>query len=388
MDYLLPNFNLDIWAIIISYLKDPRDIISLYNTNKYIFSYIIPKLVKEIYINPEITVYIPHWVIYKLNNLRSVHCDIRIKDMKELNNIINDFSNIKEMNIRISRKINRTLFNIATFLMCDDHLSIRSYRVEKYNHSNYSVEDIWIGKGKLSHGYTNEANLLLLLYRKEIKSLLTDAFYFDNLEYNRLVSIIPNLVELSYIDCGYRPCTSFQLQLMLISNSNLKELQFIPCDYIYKIDNKTKFEHIDMFVLNLYKNLDRNNTVYDKITTLSIPMSVRDTINIKNIFPNLSSIGFRYVVSVSRINDYKFDITNLDILYFKYDKITIYLYIVFETIEIRQYINRDNDIQQQIYKQVCNILSFRYNRAHIINMNSNLPSHILARDNWLFDSTY
>ena len=383
MDNNFGVLNLDLWANIIQYLHDPRDIISLYNSNRCLFGYIIPLLVKKIYIDPSDTTYLPEWVLSRLPNLQSVRCDIRVENMLELETMIVNYPNITELTIRVSSKIGRSMFNLIAYLMCDNHLSERSYRLEKYNTENKNIEDIWIGNGKLSHGYADGYKSILILYRRYLKSLLSDAFYFNDAEYNDIVASMPHLTYLSYIDCGFHPCTSFQLQLMLISNDNLESLSFVPCDYIYEIDNTARFNHIDTFVVNLYNN----DTIYDKIKTLSIPLSVNDISKLNNIFPNLTSVGLRYIQNITELGKYDINF-DLDIIYNKYREITIFVYVVFDSVNIRQIINRDNKVKYDIYDKICTNLSLKYPRSNIINMNHDLPSLVLARDNWLFDNNY
>lgn len=376
-------FDLDIWSIIISYLRDPRDLMSLYNSNRWLFQNIMQKVVKYVYIDPIESIYIPDWVLSRLTNLRSIRCDIRVETLIELNNILKKCDSVEEICIRISTKKEYELLHIVSYLLCDEQLDKRYYRLEEYNFKRYATESIWIGKGKLSNSSISDRISLLILYRSKLKSLLTFNYHFSETTYIEILSLAYHLTDITYTDGGYHSCTSNQLYRMLTVNDNLKNLSYLPFGYDYETDRDTKFSNVDTFVLELHQN----GQIYPNLLTLSIPISLTDISIIKNIFPNLLSIGFRYIHSVIAMGKQELNFNVSDLMYKQYN-VTIYFYLSFDSIEIRQQLNRDIEAKSLISNQVCNILSERYPRAIIIDMENKLRPFILTKDNWLFNTTY
>ena len=62
----MDRINPDVLSVIIQNLHDPRDIISLANTNRY-FQHYVPMCVKYLYIDPETEKYMPREIFDKFS---------------------------------------------------------------------------------------------------------------------------------------------------------------------------------------------------------------------------------------------------------------------------------------------------------------------------------
>ena len=375
--YYLP---IDILAMIAEYLYDPRDLTSLYNSNKWLFHHLIPHCVKFIYINPETTTYIPKYILDRLYNVRSIRCDIRIETQEELQEMVTGYPLITEMCLHISTQLRQSLIQIAAYLMCND-LDKRYYRLEQYSSS---LDTVWIGKGKIAQGTVEDPYSFLILYRSYITSILTEGSLFVDGEYVEIVSELPLLNNIYYTDCGYLPCTADQLHLMLNINDSVEKLVCVPCSYYYETDREIKFREIDTFISHLHNSNNNNNYLID----LVLPIYPDDCYGLKEIFPNLTSIGFRFVYSVQFMDKHYVNLTEIHTLSWLYKNLTIFVYLSFDTIKIKQLLNRNPEKEMVISEDICKIITKHYPECRIIDMGGNLPSLLLARDNWLFDTTY
>ena len=171
---------------------------------------------------------------------------------------------------------------------------------------------------------------------------------------------------------------------MLTINDRIESIMCVPCEYDYRIDNKIRFEQIDEFV----QELINNNTIYPILTEIVIMFPHSYVPVLEDIFPNLTHIGVRYVHLTKDITDQLLDLIWLNDLVGKYDHITLFLYVEFFTIKIRQKINRNPEIEDIILSNVYDMIKEEFPSIKIIHMTKELPSLMLAQDNWLFETSY
>lgn len=373
----------DVLAIIVSYLHDPRDLISLYNSDRWLFRHIMDWSVREIFTDPDTTIYLPPYVLERFTNLRSLRTDLRIEYMSDLLDIIYGYPKIKELCLRISSQTGPPLLQIAAYIMCGN-IENTYYRLEQYNPNATCFDQVWMGGNKISHGPGSHLYSFLILYRNYIESILTEGSSFCETEYVDILSEIPGLKSIYYTDCGYLPCSAEQLHLMLTINQSMKRIICVPCSYYYEIDHQIKFDEVDKFL----SNLSEGDNIYDSISTLVLPIDPRDCIYLKSVFPNLDCIGIRFIHQVTSIGFQKPDFSDINVLKEIYNNITIFVYIIFPTIEIRQEISRNPEIIPEIAISVCDMITDHCPSHHVVNMTGDLLSLMLTRDNWLFNTTY
>ena len=94
--------NTDVIAIIVEYLTDPRDIVSLWNSNKWLFCNIMSFVVKKFYIDPRCPVYVSLNIIDRFPRLKSIRCDVRVNTINNLIYIITKYNHIEEIYLLIS----------------------------------------------------------------------------------------------------------------------------------------------------------------------------------------------------------------------------------------------------------------------------------------------
>jgi len=365
--------NLDVIALIVEYITDIRDVISLWNTNKFLFHNVMRRYVKKIHISPSKNLFFPKTIIKRFPYLTSFRGDIRIENCEELTTISR--TKVNEMCLRISSKEGPELLYSVSILMCYGYLKNRCFRLERWNKKTHRLDHVWIGKGKISHDSLVEFYPFLIIYRKYLEQILT---YGDMMRDNTYIEILLNLPKLKkiyYMDFGYSLCTNTELTMMINLNENIETIEYIPASYIYEIDNTAKFFHVDKFISDVIIS----NNIYKNILEMIIPMGQYNINNLTTCFPNLKRVGIRYVHMASNNNITLIKSIN------RYN-LTIFVYLVFDTEETKQENNRDPYNKFKVSNKICCEVRNIYPRANIVDMSKNLPSIVLARDNWLFDT--
>lgn len=375
----------DIVSIILKdHLNDPRDLISLWNTDKWL-RWLIKESVKELYVSPEEEFILPLYMLDRFPKLKSLRCDVRIYESEDICYLELERPEIKNLCFHISSRDGPTILSTISYLMIDS-LKYKRYRMERWNYRNSTLDTVWIGEGKLCHGANDDYFVILILYKNYIKELLTEGTLFDHDEYTEVVADLPYLEHIYYVDCGYLPCRKKNFKSMLLVSDYLKSIVCIPCDYYYRTNEKIKWKHIDKFVNGLVDDYLTYSLTYDNIERLVIPMDIRDVFLLDDVFPNLTSVGFRYVHSVQFMDEQYVNLTPIHHLQKRYEEITVFLYLEFKTAKIRQEINRNLDCMEIISRRVSDIIKMAFPRIKVINMDMELPSLLVARDNWLFSN--
>ena len=214
--------NLDVIALIVEYITDIQDVISLWNTNKFLFHNVMRRYVKKIHISPSKKLFFPKTIIKRFHSLTYFRGDIRIENLKELTTVSR--TKVNEMCLRISSKEGPKLLYAVSILMCYGYLKNRCFRLERWNKKTHRLDHVWVGKGKISHDSLVEFYPFLIIYRKYLEQILTCGDMMTDNTYIEILVNLPELKKIYYMDYGYSTCTDTQLSMMINLNEILKPL--------------------------------------------------------------------------------------------------------------------------------------------------------------------
>jgi hypothetical protein len=109
----------------------------------------------------------------------------------------------------------------------------------------------------------------------------------------------------------------------------------------------------------------------------------------KNVFPNLNSVGIRYIYNHNNMDSINIDTNLLDKICNIYERVKIFLYLDISGDEIRKHFHRNPEWTEDISNRIIKALKNRYHdNITIVNMITKLPSLLLSQDNWLFETKY
>jgi len=203
------------------------------------------------------------------------------------------------------------------------------------------------------------------------------------MEYVEIISELDHLTQITLLDYGYSPYKSEYMCNAIKSNDRLESITTISCEYYYDVDKSHKFEEIDLFV----ENLKSDGETYNKIRELVLPISLNDILSLSDIFPSLKNVGIRWVFPVNNI-DIIYDVSELQNIYNMYNQLTVFIYIDYITVTVRQNINRHPELKQTIMSELTKTLKTAYPDIVLIDTSTSLPTHMLAIDNWLFSTLF
>ena len=388
--------GLDVIEHIVTYITDPDDLDSLYESDPWLFKNVIPRCVTKLYKHPDITYYIYGDIFKKYPRLKSIRCDYRIENIEDLDALL--VSSIENSCVRISSESQMYLLEIIDEMNLTGYLNNRAFRLEQYDPYEDVLEDVWIGRNKFCSDYGYFLPYLDI-YKNNIVELLLDVSVWSNPDHTEVLATLPNLTKIYMLENGYYSYSSVELYSMLTINRNIEHIESLVSDYPYMVDPTDKWNEIEEFLSRFVRHDE-----YPNMKTLFLPIDLLDYIYINNSFPNLENIGMRYIHNVYVSNNKRDDLIE-DIIediiddvtddfesYYKllkgYNNVRIYLYIVFDDIESKQFINRNIELKPIISRRIGEFiesLGTKNNIIDVIDMENQEKCVIETVDDWLFN---
>lgn len=412
------NLNYDVIESIVKYLKDPRDIISLYMVNKNLFKTALAKTIKSVEIESTHrkykNAYFTHKLFKILPLLECVDVWININNLDDIKYIYKNYTNIKYVKFYFT-DIDTSLEDISVYVRNIGLLNNTSCKLCKYLSYSNTETTIWIDNNKFSHNMY-ENSKYLNIHRNYLEHILIEGISVLSQDYVENIRRIPNLKEISYTECGYLPCTSLQLNRMINSNLFFEKLECIPCTYYYDTDLYPKIKEIDYFTYHLMNS----NKIYNNIKTLSLPFYSYYIEDIADVFPNLEEIGVRYIYYVdasaiirnnnnihnnnnnnnNRVGNDLVDNNNIDIFLdvsegsemrtimnlSKIYRLNVYMYVIFNCVKAKQMVNRNADMKRKITMNLVGKIEYYLPNSKIYSDFHNIFELGKTKDMWLLNN--
>lgn len=385
----LYDLGLDVIAIIVSYIRNPEDLQSLYDADPWLFKNIHPRYVEKLYVDPDTIQFIPVNILDKYPKLVSSRCDLRVESLADLRNV-QTHPRLKEACVRLGSSNAPTLFNSIDRFMWNEDLVDKAFRFERWNPERSYLEHIWIGRGRIA-GNPDIIFPYLVLYDEYITEIITDILSWMEPDYVDVLSTLESLTKIIYIDHGYNEYTTDIFITMLNLNDTITSIECVPCSYLYRVDLRKGWKQVDDMIVDIIYRGEQ----YPDIREILIPFSQKDICLLPRIFPTLTGFGVRIVLKISKVNN-PFSSTHLfeeelkdffKPLAEKYNKIKIFLVIKYKG-DMRKEVCRNPEMKAVISKEVSDkmfslISSFKTS-VDIIDYEKDLPSDITYSDNWLF----